>query len=87
MPLVQWEDDDGNLYEAAIHESGGDWQGYVKQWSAEGKLSTVRGMHRILWQGGGSAVQIWRFRETVRLMAERYGCPPEKSGRLLDIKW
>lgn len=80
--LVQWEDEEGNLYEAGII---GDWDnphGYIKVWDATGRRSTSRGAHRVIWQGGGPSVAATRFPDTVREMAESHGCPHEKAIRL-----
>jgi hypothetical protein len=82
--MVQWEDNDGNLYQATIHGFDIPY-GYVKKWDKVGKYSAISGAHTVLWQGGGPSVSIWRFAETVKNKAEEYGCPPEKSIKLLRV--
>jgi hypothetical protein len=86
MPLVQWEDDYGSLYEACIHRTAGNWRGYVKRWSAEGKRSTTMGTHRILWERIVSVMDTQSLCGMVRLIAEQYGCPAEESTQLMEIE-
>lgn len=83
--LVQWEDEEGNLYEAGFF---GDYSphGYIKVWDPAGRKSATRGTHRVIWQGGGPGVAASSFPDTVREMAETYGCPHEKAIRLLEVR-
>ena len=77
--LVQWEDEDGNLYEVGVIAHSVAPHAYLKKWDSQGRLSATRGTHTILWQGGGQSVSLRQLVETAREIAVANGCPPERA--------
>lgn len=79
---VHWDDQQGNLYEAALFRRGYQLVARIKKWDAAGRQSGESGAHSIRYEGKSPPAHESRLIKTLRSNAVSYGCPPEKVWEL-----
>jgi hypothetical protein len=83
--LVQWTDNDENLFEAGVIFSGPrSIHARIKKWRKEDRSATQSGAHSILYQGSSPPAHPARLIETLRKRAVSFGCPVEQTWKLRE---
>ena len=81
--LVQWEDKQGNLYEAGLITREYEIrEAYIKKWDMNGRNSAIKGAHTILWRGISPPANPYKLIDTLIENAKQYGCSKEKILKL-----
>ena len=80
--IINWEDNEGNLYEAKLYGHQDYPHAILKVWSRKNRKSSKAGVHSVLYEREGN-INLSDLSVSLAKKAREYGCPYEKADEIM----